>query len=308
MISRKSAKAIAEAYHAHFTYYSHSSSYSRARSEFHFSRDSLYDFLYENSFDAWLLNLFGEIRFSDSRGLKEFIMRIHTGESLTSGTPSWNWPQRQTLGQRLLKDLAECLIRQRHTDPEFEPFGNDDKEAVDQMQKYLELDGYIYRDGVVYIPEDTVIEEAEEQGVLENLMASLGLPDTTTLKHHLELSVIHYQESRWDDSISNSRKVLEGILQQVASRYNSLIERSSLSAEAFEKPVFVRDYLERIGLLEKKEKETIAQVYGLLSNTGGHPYIAERDQARLMRHLSLTFAQFVLLRLEGALRSVQSKT
>ena len=63
--------------------------------------------------------------------------------------------------------------------------------------------------------------------------------------------------------------------------------------------------LERSGMLEKKEKEAIAQVYGLLSNTGGHPYIAERDQARLMRHLSLTFAQFVLLRLEGALRSLE---
>jgi hypothetical protein len=33
-----------------------------------------------------------------------------------------------------------------------------------------------------------------------------------------------------------------------------------------------------------------------------HPFIARQDQARLMRNLSLTFSQFVLLRLEGAIR------
>ena len=36
-----------------------------------------------------------------------------------------------------------------------------------------------------------------------------------------------------------------------------------------------------------------------MSDTGGHPYMAAKDQARLMRHLALTFSQFVLLRLEG---------
>jgi len=296
MISRKSSKAIADAYHTRFTY--------SGRSGFTYHEDSLYDFLYVNEFDAWLLNSFKAIRISDSRGLREFIMRIHTGESLVTATKEWNWQQRQTLGQRILKDLAECLIRLRHADPNFETYGTDDKEAVDQMQKSLELDGFIFRESVLWIPEETVIEEAEEQGVLEGLMTTLHLSDIPTLKHHLELSASHYRDSRWDDSISNSRKVLEGILLQVAARHSSTAGHA-LSSEALERPVAVRDYLERSGMLEKKEKEAIAQVYGLLSNTGGHPYIAERDQARLMRHLSLTFAQFVLLRLEGALRSLE---
>jgi hypothetical protein len=67
--------------------------------------------------------------------------------------------------------------------------------------------------------------------------------------------------------------------------------------------VEVRDYLERENLLEAKEKKALAEVYGLLSNTGGHPYIAEKDQARLMRHLALTFTQFILLRLQGSLQT-----
>ena len=42
--------------------------------------------------------------------------------------------------------------------------------------------------------------------------------------------------------------------------------------------------------------QAVAKVYGLMSDKGSHPYIADRDQARCMRYLSLTFAQFVLLR------------
>jgi hypothetical protein len=63
----------------------------------------------------------------------------------------------------------------------------------------------------------------------------------------------------------------------------------------------VRDYLERSGLLESKEKEALAKVYGPLSHTGGHPYMAQNDQARLLRHLALTFSQFAMLRLRGKL-------
>ncbi len=63
----------------------------------------------------------------------------------------------------------------------------------------------------------------------------------------------------------------------------------------------VRNYLESEGVLETKEKNAIAKIYGLLSKTGGHPYMAASDQARLLRQLSLTLAQFVMLRLQGSL-------
>jgi hypothetical protein len=293
MISRKTSKIIADTYHACFTF--------RGSSGFKYNKETLYDFLYINEIDAWLLNAFKAINRNDSRGLREFIMCIHTGESLVLATQKWDWKQRQALGQRILKDIAECLIRQRHTNPESVNLDTRDKVAIDNMQKALEIDGYIYREGTLWIPEEAVIADNEEQGVLEGLMTSLRLSDVPTIKHHLELSASHYQDSRWDDSISNSRKVLEGILQQVAERHSSSVG-NPLSVKELDKAVIVRDYLERSGLLERKEKDTVAQIYGLLSETGGHPYIAERDQARLMRHLSLTIAQFVLLRLEGALR------
>jgi hypothetical protein len=39
----------------------------------------------------------------------------------------------------------------------------------------------------------------------------------------------------------------------------------------------------------------VTSAYKLLSETGGHPYIAEKDQARLTRHLALIYCQLVLL-------------
>jgi hypothetical protein len=298
MISRKSTKTIADSYCSCFAYINSSGTNSGYRhSTVYIER--LYDFLFVNDFTPWLLNAFNKISRVTPRDLQEFIMRIHTGESSFTATQQWSWEQRRVLGQQILKDLAECLIRERLDNSEFETYGHKDKDAVDRMRLSLELDGYIFRNNNLWIPEETIIDEAEEQGVLENLMISLKLSDILTLKHHLELTVIDYQESRWDDSISNSRKVLDGVLSQTAARLGSITGLDVLSSEQLDRAVDVRDYLERNKILEKKEKETIKQVYGLLSDTGGHPYIAGRDQARLMRHLALTFSQFVLLRLEG---------
>lgn len=55
-------------------------------------------------------------------------------------------------------------------------------------------------------------------------------------------------------------------------------------------------------LFERKERESLDKLYGLLSETGAHPYMAESDQARLLRQLALPLTQFVLLRLESALK------
>ena len=97
---------------------------------------------------------------------------------------------------------------------------------------------------------------------------------------------------------------LETILQEVATAHSVHVKGSTLPAGTYTRPVTGRDYLEQEGLVERKEKATIAQVYGLLSETGGHPYMARNDQARLLRHLALAFSQFVMLRLQGSLTKV----
>ena len=296
MISRLSTKSIADAYYSHFTY-------RKREAGIIYNRDALYDFLFVNNFDTWLLYGIKNIPIYNTRRLKEFIMQLHTGESVREIMNISNFKDSRFIGQQVLIELSECLIKESLSNPDFEKYGDKDKKAVDFMQKCLELDGYIYSNGSLLVPEESVIDEAEETGILESLMISVGLKDITTLKHHLDLSVTDYQESKWDDSILNSRKVLERILAQVANHFNEVVNGAPLHEEILSRPSLVRDYLEKQGLIEKIENETISQVYRLLSHTGAHPYMAQRDQARLMMHLALTFSQFILLRLDGALKS-----
>lgn len=97
MISRRSALATAQLFEFTFRYYAGSSYYSRTR--------ELYDFLFEREYQAWFCNLARAVGTS-SRGVKEFVMQVHTGETLASATKSWSWEQREALGQRYLADLA----------------------------------------------------------------------------------------------------------------------------------------------------------------------------------------------------------
>lgn len=296
MISRASAKAIADAYHSSFTSWSHPYGSRRSSAQFKFHGDELYDFLYVNNFDAWFLNAAKGTYPHHERQLREFIQKLHTGESVAAN--DWSWKQRQSLGQRVLADLAAALIGQSLKNPP----PNDRKEgtAIDAMQRALELDGYVYRNGVLLIPEETVLDEQEEEGVLQTLFSECRLNQRDVFDHHLGLSSEHYRNGKWDDSIANSRKVLEVVLQESAATFGAR-RSDALSAGDLDRPVKVRDYLEQVGILAQKEKEAVSKIYGLLSDTGGHPYIAQQDQARLMRHYALTTAQFTLLRLKGAM-------
>lgn len=260
--------------------------------------NSIYDFLYENDYEAWFCNLAKKP--SSIRQFKEFWLKIHTGESLASATESWSWQQRQKLGQRLLIDLGRDLLRWYDTvkDNQF------NREAyagvVDETRRRLELDGYTFRDGNLLQTQLDVLNVEEEAGLLQSLYSRSGLERSGDAFEFLRLGEEHFVAARWSDSISNVRKFFELTLQEGA-RSLSLVRGSSLDVASLSRPVEVRQYLERQGLLEKKEREAIDKLYGLLSETGAHPYMAESDQARLLRQLSLTLSQFILLRLEAAI-------
>jgi len=301
MVSRKTTRLLAEVYDTIFSgRRTVSGPYGRSsRSEYYLKKDSLYDYLFERDYDAWLLNgvkgLVGR-----ERHLKEFLMRLHTGETLAHVTPDWSRDQRIKLGQRLLTDLAEdVLVYVGNLGPQADP-----KVAnkTSTLMSQLELDGYIFRDRKLFHTEAAVLDTEHELGILEKLIGDLSLGNDQVMKHHLELSETHYLEGKWDDSIANSRKFLESVLQEAAARHHLFKTGQPLAGSTYSSPAAVRDYMSTAGLVEPKEKEAIAKVYGLLSGTGAHPYIAEKDQARLMRHLALTLSQFALLRLQGSLK------
>jgi hypothetical protein len=79
----KTAKLVAEAYTLAYSYYSHPLYY--------LNRDKLHDFLYEEDYESWFLNLIKRMseHALNNRELKEFLMRLHTGESVVA--TQWTW-------------------------------------------------------------------------------------------------------------------------------------------------------------------------------------------------------------------------
>jgi hypothetical protein len=307
MISRKSAMAIADAYTQKFS----SSSIPGVRGEL-VSHDSFYDFLYEREYEAWFCNMVKTIY--GRRNLKEWILGIHTGESLATATPNWSWDKRKKLGQVYLKNLAQDFMVWFHREVEehrtsatlltgFRNVGSSEfyKNIYNEMVRRLEIDGYVFRDNELYQSEVEILDVEEETGLLQKLYASLALSDQQTTFQFLKLAEEHYVAGRWSDCIGNARKFFEAVLQQVASKH-STAKGVPLDSATLQRAVAIRDYLETEKLVEKRERETIDKIYALLSHTGGHPYMAEEDQARLLRQICLIVTQFVMLRLEGFLK------
>jgi hypothetical protein len=323
MISRKSARLLAEAYNsafsditietrrvsskfqniAHLVAIKESDYDSTEQIENYRLRiEDLYEFLYDEDYEAWFLQIFRDITNTINRTiLKQRLMGLHTGElfSLFPGPyKTGSEEERQKAGQAYMKALAQSLFKLRETTSQIIPAKANEK--IDRLKSQLELDGYVYRNGTLYPTESSVIDEIEEQSYLELLVVSSNLQDHPVIKHHIRLSEEAYADNRWSDSISNSRNFLEAILEQVG---RALHGKETLATQFPSRPVLIRDFLEQHGFIDQTEKEAIAKVYGLISNTGSHPNIAEREQARLMRHLALTFSQFLLIRWEGYLKS-----
>jgi hypothetical protein len=263
-------------------------------------KEKLHDFLYEDDHEGSFLDLYKR-QVETPADLKNLILNLHTGMAWVSKTQTLE--TKKQIGQQFIKHLALSMLRL--LDPYHLDFNvqipNDPELLSEGLKNALVLDNYIYKNDELLPIESSVIDEEQEQSYLESLLDSLTLADPQTIRHHLKLSEEHYIDSKWDDSISNARKVLDGILTQIASKLYSNVNNRPIPPEMLKNATDIRNFLERQNVITKVEREALDKNYGALSATGGHPYIAEKDQARLMRHLALTFSQFVLLRYQGFL-------
>lgn len=200
MISRRTAYSLGKLFACHFL----GRHYLGQGMWYSCDTEKLYDFLYEHEYEAYLMNIVKQtVRGNDDRPIKEFIMKLHTGETIVSATKDWSWDRRRSLGNRLLQDLAADILT-------LEPIkGYGGGESHDRAPRLklisdLELDGYAYKNGRLLYSEASVVDEQEEEGVLQQLIGELKLPDKAVIMHHLEQSSMHYTEGRWDDCIANA--------------------------------------------------------------------------------------------------------
>ena len=190
-----------------------------------FYKDKFYDFLYVRNYDVWLLEHSKTLR-NLSREIQELIMKLHTGQSLFAATQGWNWKQRTDLGQKYLFKLSKDILIYTEDN---EVFSNVLK-IKKQLISNLELDGYIYKNRNLISTENTVINTEEETNIVKVLYTELKLENQETAFHHLDLIEEHYINKKWDDSISNSRKLLECLLSEVVVTH-SLIKKNKRVAK-----------------------------------------------------------------------------
>jgi hypothetical protein len=242
MISRKTARVITETYEEESAYskpkyYSGSGTHGYETTIY---THQLYDFLYDNDYPSWLLNQTRKL-VSYRRAVQDWIMKLHTGETQYDATPNWSWDKRRQLGQQYLEELAEDMII-RLSEPRDQHSESKWVQLLTELAHSLELDGYLFRGGVLLRSESDVLDLQEEQGVLQALFSGLGLANAKTAFHHLSLSEEHYVVGWWDDSISNSGKSLESGMQEVAATHSERIRGTALAENVYTRPVAVRDY------------------------------------------------------------------
>jgi len=301
MISRRTARLLGEVYARVFVK-------EDIDGQHLIDGDELYAFLFDREDrPSWFCSAVKGYHNSGVRYLAHMIMEIHTGETLVREAPGLG-EKRQEVSQKLLMDLAEDILNYYLWSEDPSPALSSQKRKelfapVEDLLESLKLSGYVHKDGRLLPPESDVFDTQEAAGVISSLYGELELDNAPTLLEVLRHSEEYWNAKKWRDCIHNSRLVLDGVLRESAAAYSSRVKGPDLPRGTYKNATHVRDYLEREGLVEAQEKTAIKEVYGLLSGTGSHPYMAQEDQARLLRQMALVLAQFVLLRLRGALEA-----
>lgn len=245
---------------------------------------ALYECAYAHNCDSWLCTHL-EYQRKESV-LRPFILKLHTGESVNND--QWTLPQRATYGQAKLLELCVAILS---AGPE--TLDDADRNA---LRSALELDGYVFRDGRLLPSEGETQDVDAERGELMQLYASLGLPNAATVRDCLEASERNYVEGHYRDCISNARHYAEQILHDVADAWNARPGTPDLVIGANQPAAGpCRNYLHDVGVLTTDEREVFRTLHGLLSGTGGHPNIAERDEARVFRRLATSMSLYLML-------------
>jgi hypothetical protein len=277
--------------------------------------DPVYDFFYGCDFDAQFCNAIKHAASKGERHFTEFILRLHTGETVIA-IRGRDVPGAELEGQILLRKMAQALLAHHEQRPvvqsqlaaetlnALEKAGRRTRQpTIDALKAALDLDGYAWVDGLLVHRESAPVDAERQRELLAVRAAELGMGNQEVFTHTLKLSEEAYQNGKWEDCVGNARKSLELVLHECAALYSKRVEGVPLAANNSKQPYLIRDYLRDNGLLDAKEHKALSENYGLLSAVGNHPYIAQGDQARMLRQIALVLAEFVLLRTAGALKA-----
>lgn len=280
MISRKTGLLIANIVSNNFVHEVRES-YNSVRNYKYVQRvkaDVLRDFLFEYGVRGYSIEKICK-SYDSKQDLKENIMNMHTGVFYNRV----NYSNYQGRGQEDLKAITTGIFDKKIQ-----------SESLETLENYLRVDGYIFENGKLYEINTDVDEKAS---IIKTKFNRLNLGQQEEFQKFYNDMNEHFENSKWEDSIHNSRKLYEIVLMECAKYYShNIIKDNAITGN--EKPVQVREYLDKKNYFSEDESNIIRYYYKYISNIASHPKIALQEQADFSRVISVNTMLYALNRLE----------
>ena len=241
--------------------------------------NKLRDFLFEFNVSGFAIEHICEDYYTKEH-LKEMILNMHTGLFYSRK----EYRKFEKMGQQDLKNIViGILSRQLQI------------ESIPVLENLLRIDGYIYEKEHLYEINTDINDKFD---IIKNMYNSFGFDNIKELDSFYNNMNEHFENSKWEDSINNSRKLYELILKNCAEYYSKNIEKTNKSFDNV-LAVKVREYLEKVAFFSQDEINIIQYFYKYMSNIGSHIKLALEEQADFSRVIAINIILYSLRRLES---------
>ena len=214
MISRKTVLLIANIVSNSFVHEVRES-YNSGRNYKYVQRvnaDVLRDFLFEYGVRGYSIEKICK-SYDSKQNLKENIMNMHTGVFYNKV----NYSNYQGRGQEDLKAITTGIFDKKIQ-----------SESLETLENYLRVDGYIFENGKLYEINTDVNEKAS---IIKTKFNRLNLGQQEEFQKFYNDMNEHFENSKWEDSIHNSRKLYEIVLMECAKYYSSYVAKDNEISE-----------------------------------------------------------------------------
>ena len=280
MISRKTTLLIANIISNVFTHrIADKDTYGHVRGfPYREKEEELRNFLFEFNVDAFSIEKLCN-KFIEKEKLRVCILNMHTGYFYNKK----DYNQFTKMGQNDLKCLAIGILSQK-----LQP------ESLTMLENFLRMDGYIYEKEKLYEINTDVDDKTNIIKAKFNKFHFENKEEFNTFYNNMNE---HFENSKWEDVIHNSRKLFEIVLKECANYYSKNINKDNKDFNNA-KPVDIRKYLESTNYFSEDEINIIQYYYKYLSNIGSHPKLALQEQAEFSRVMSINTILYSINRLE----------
>lgn len=240
--------------------------------------DELRNFLFEFNVDGFSIEKLSHSFITKSE-LKNDILNMHTGYFYNKN----QYNQFRNMGQKDIKCLTIGILYRKLQ-----------SESINILENLLRIDGYIYEKEKLYEINTDVDDKAD---IIKKKFEKLNFANKDEFNIFYNNMNEHFENSKWEDVIHNSRKLLEIVLKECAIYYSNNINKDKKDLTD-SKPVEIRKYLESVNYFSEDESNIIQYYYKYLSNIGSHPKLALEEQADFSRVMSINTILYAINRLE----------